>query len=689
MEIQFGDLIFNIDSNGEVSLVKFWSVDNRDAVSAYPYFKVPVLDFAGGDSSGRYRHTTSNETRTLKYVSHTQEKNRLIIVQKNENVQVVSTYESYGDTNAIRITQELTNISGEEQCLELANTVGLSFGRNVVKEHKDWYFHRFTNARYTESMPDVRSLYDLGLYWNNGIYKMFNVGNVSSLDYIPQGIVENRKNSDFIMFQIESYSSWYVEFATAANMFTLQLGGPNAHNHAWNRVLEPGQSYQTVPVALCYGKSVNQVAAEITRYRRHLKPKCEAEKNLPVVFNEYMHYSWDHPFEERTLQTAPHVAKAGVNYYVIDCGWQSATEVDNESNMYRLFGTWTQDRSRFPNGLKSVSDAIHAQGMKFGMWVSPEVVGCENWEMLDYYGDDCFLTRNGKKIFNGTGYLLDYRQKKVRDYMTATIDRMVLEYGCDYIKFDGSPNPGLGTDARSTSLGAGLEEHIQAYTAWSKEMTQRYPNVIFEGCAMGGQRMDYKALSIFHLLSTSDQINYLHYPYIIGNVLMSVLPEQAAVWSYPVDRNTYNLGQDDGTNALTPPEKVVLNMANAVLGRVHLASRIFLLDEQKQALIREGMEFYKRIIPDKLESVPYLPKGYNLFGDTLVATGLKTEKKVYLGVWNLYGDKDVTIPLPEITAKNVTVAYPRSLPTDYTFTEASLTIHFTEDEQARIFEITL
>ena len=49
----------------------------------------------------------------------------------------------------------------------------------------------------------------------------------------------------------------------------------------------------------------------------------------------------------------------------------------------------------------------------------------------------------------------------------------------------------------------------------------------------------------------------------------------------------------------------------------------------------------------------------------------------------------MTLPLPEITAKNVSVAYPVSLKTDYSFTENSLTVHFTEDEQARVFEIDL
>ena len=105
--------------------------------------------------------------------------------------------------------------------------------------------------------------------------------------------------------------------------------------------------------------------------------------------------------------------------------------------------------------------------MKFGLCLAPEVVGQGNPEMLAYYGDEGFLTRNGRKIGHKTGYLLDYRNPKVREYMSATIDRMVNEYGCDYIKFDGCPNPGLGTDRDSTSLGNGLEEHVNAFLQWA------------------------------------------------------------------------------------------------------------------------------------------------------------------------------------------------------------------------------
>jgi alpha-galactosidase len=357
--------------------------------------------------------------------------------------------------------------------------------------------------------------------------------------------------------------------------------------------------------------------------------------------------------------------------------------------MYRNFGTWREDRERFPEGIKAVSDYVHSLGMKFGLWIAPEVVGCDNQEMLDYYGDECFIARNGEKVYHGSGYLLDYRHPKVIDYMTATIDRMVTEYGCDYIKFDGCPNPGMGTDVNATGLGDGLEKCMDAFTDWAYEMTRRHPDVIFEDCAGGGLRTDYKALSIFHLISTSDQTSYIHYPYICGNILCSVLPEQAAVWSYPVDTKCYVPGDVAATNANVTEERVVMNMINSLLGRVHLASRLHYLTEEKLALVTEGIALYDRIAEEKKNSLPYLPKGYSMFGDTFVAAGIRTESKVYLAMWNLEGARHVELPLPEINVKLASVAYPATLETRFTCTENILTVDFTEDYQARFFELNI
>ena len=65
------------------------------------------------------------------------------------------------------------------------------------------------------------------------------------------------------------------------------------------------------------------------------------------------------------------------------------------------------------------------------------------------------------------------------------------------------------------------------------------------------------------------------------------------------------------------------------------------------------------------------------------------DEKLYLGAWNLHGERHVEIELPEINAVSAKVAYPVKLDTVYSLKDNVLTVDFNEDEQARLFEIEL
>lgn len=685
MDMIWGGLTFRVTDNGTVALIKSFDYDNTAREDKHSRMPFAEAELAGGATSGTIDQHGAEASKQLRYVSHEENGNVLSITQRSDVMEIVSSFTKYDDTNAVRVTQKIKNTSGEPICLESANSATVYFG-NAVADSKDWYVHKFTNYRYSEVAPEVRSLYDMGFYWVNASNRTVNCGNHSTIEYVPMGIVENRAENSFFMFQIESYYDWYYEFDVSGGMYSLYLGGPNARYHEWNKILAPGECYETVPAALCGGASLNDVLAQMTRYRRHIKPDSIPDRHLPAIFNEYMHLSWDDPWAAKTAALAPEIAKTGCEYYVIDCGWHDEVPANI---VYRHFGTWYESKMRFPEGLRKTADLVHSLGMKFGLWIAPEVVGKDNVRMIEYYGDECFLTRNGKKICNSTGYLIDYRHPKVRDYMTKAFDRMILEYGVDYIKYDGCSSAGSGPDRDCTSPGDGLEEHVRAFLGWTAEMMRRHPNVIFEDCAGGGQRLDYSALSLFSLASTSDQTDYLKYPYIVGNIFCAVLPEQAAVWSYPVATTLDNYDEPKDADSYVSEERVVLNMINALLGRIHLASRVNLLNETKQALIREGVEYYNKMTPDKLESVPYLPIGYTRFGDTLVCAGIRTEKKLYLGVWNLHGERHVEIKLPEINVLSAKVAYPAAMETKFSCKDNTLVVDFTQDEQARLFEMEI
>ena len=91
-------------------------------------------------------------------------------------------------------------------------------------------------------------------------------------------------------------------------------------------------------------------------------------------------------------------------------------------------------------------------------------------------------------------YLLDFRHEKVRNYLSQTIDRMVNEYGAEYIKFDYNQDCGPGTDYHSFSRGEGLEDHMQAYYDWARSMAEKYPEYSFDKHKGYGTKAHYAAI---------------------------------------------------------------------------------------------------------------------------------------------------------------------------------------------------
>ncbi len=639
-------------------------------------------------SHGGTRIVTSSEGDHFKYVSHTLEENKLIIIQETEVLRSETVFEGYNDTDAVSVYTKVQNITEKTITLEEVSSVVIGgitpYG---YKNTDNMFLTTFVQSHHGECQPLRLSFADCGLFTHphqGGFQKKIsfaNVGGWSTKERLPQAIIENAETNDFLMFQIESSNSWFFEISSrvAAGCEDMYLctGLANTTCGSWWKKLAPGESYTTITTALSTGKSLNDVVGEMTKYRRHICGLSDCDKHLPTIFNEYMHLSWDSPSEENVKKYAPIAAKTGVEYYVIDCGWFD--EVD-PSIIYHYLGAWKESKTRFPSGLKKTMDYIKSLGMKPGLWIEPEIIGHKCAEMQEFYDDDCFWQRNGERLTIFNRQFLDYRHPKVIDYMSETIRRMVEDYGAEYIKFDWNQDPGAGTDYNADSFGDGLEKCNKAFFDWIEKMKKRFPHVVFEGCASGGMRMDYKSLRTFSLLSTSDQIQYMSYPYIAGNVLSAVIPEQAAVWSYPVGQCTPEQITD---------RQIIVNMINSFLGRMHLASHLDWMNENQLALVTEGVDFYNTLTEVKKRALPYFPLGFTKFGEKLVSAGLKDGKKIYLAVWNLDtqpAEYDIKLESEIFSAK---IVYPCNANSSYKFNENCLTVEFFEGVSASFFEIDL
>ncbi len=668
MEVQFSGYRIVVDNEKRVSLNGFALTEIQLAGGTRPMVN---NNFAVGTS----------EAITLRYVSHEQTKDRLIITERNENIEVVTAFSAYEGTDAVAVEKSIKNISCVPITIESASTLTLPLGMNIDNADKT-YFYKFVQSHHSECQVRKFSLFDFGFFrsYARNFKKLSfaNIGSWSTKEELPQGIIEDGLTSKFVMFEIESNHNWYYELSTVGEEFYLSLIGNSSSAHRYARVLSQGETYTCARVAIASGSTLNETIGNMTKYRRYIAGKSAEDRDLPVIFNEYMHLSWDEPCEKKTRGYAPMVAAAGAKYYIIDCGWHD--DMEDGVWVYPYMGRWKESKKNFPEGIRATTDYIRSLGLKAGLWIEPEIIGDKCAEMLEYYDEDCFLHRNGARIHVGNKYILDFRAKKVRDYLTETIRRMVEDYGADYIKMDYNVDSGF--------VDGDFEEERKTYLKWADEMQTRFNGVLFETCSSGGMRMDYETLKHFSIVSTSDQIRDLMYPYIVGNVLSAVLPEQAAVWSYPVSAPC--IGGEVDPNTVTC-EKVVLNMVNAFLGRMHLASDLSKLSADKFNLVREGVEYSEKLAEIKRKASPYFPLGFTDFSAQTVSCGLKADEngreKLYLAVWVLRDNKTAKIPLTG--AKSVALGYPNSVPTKFALSGDMLTVEFPESNSARIFEIEL
>jgi alpha-galactosidase len=78
--------------------------------------------------------------------------------------------------------------------------------------------------------------------------------------------------------------------------------------------------------------------------------------------------------------------KLGLDYWWMDAGWYPC------DGSWPKTGTWEVDKTRFPNGLRPISDEAHSKGIKTIVWFEPERVAGGTW-LYDKHRSGCSSRR--------------------------------------------------------------------------------------------------------------------------------------------------------------------------------------------------------------------------------------------------------------------------------------------------------
>jgi len=472
----------------------------------------------------------------------------------------------------------------------------------------------------------------------------------SSGTFLPTAALANRESKQTLAWQIENNGPWKWELDVLfdpTEALALALLGPTDLEHAWTTVLEPGQSFTTVPASFALSdQGLAGAVGELTRHRRASHLFVGPDQRRPLIFNDYMNALMGDPTTEKLLPLIDAAADVGADTFCIDAGWY-----DDGTDWWPSVGAWEPSTTRFqPGGLRAVLDRIRERGMTPGLWVEPEVIGVRSPKAAEL-PEEAFMRRRGIRIVEHDRYFLDFRSAAARDYLDAVFARLIEEYGARYFKWDYNVTPGSGPDTDASGPGEGLLDHARALLEWVDALRARYPDVVLEACSSGAMRMDSATLARYDLQSTTDQQDYRLYPVIAAAAPMSMPIEMAGNWAYP---------QPEWND-----EQVAFTFVTGLSGRLYMSGHPHRLGASQLALVKEAAALYPEIIHHHAHALPSWPLGVPEWESPQVALSSDGDNVSYVFVWNRAADatEPIQLSLPHFRgdAVDVSVAYPTAL----------------------------
>ena len=238
----------------------------------------------------------------------------------------------------------------------------------------------------------------------------------------------------------------------------------------------------------------------------------EGGKVNPTLLN-----SWEGAYfnftTETLLRMMDDAAGMGLEMFVLDDGWFGNEFPRNGDNAG--LGDWEVNVSKLPEGIDYLAKYAHDKGLKFGIWIEPEMVNPNS--NLAHAHPEWVVQSQGREIYQGRNqWVLDLSNPAVEDFVFGIFDRtMQLAPNIDYIKWDcNRVIQSFGSHYLKADQDRFYVEYTQGLYNVMRRIREKYPKVIIQCCSSGGGRLDYGALRYCNEVWTSDNTDALSRVYI-------------------------------------------------------------------------------------------------------------------------------------------------------------------------------
>lgn len=261
--------------------------------------------------------------------------------------------------------------------------------------------------------------------------------------------------------------------------------GINPQGFEW--VLDPGESFTSPELVLVYS---DEGIGKMTRtfhdlYRDHLIRGKYRDQRRPILLNSWEAVYFD-MCSEKLLQIAQAASDVGIELFVLDDGWFGHRNDDNTS-----LGDWTVNEDKIKGGLKAFSERIRSIGMKFGIWMEPEMVSQDS-DLYRAHPDWVIQIPGREPALCRNQYVLDLSRDEIREYVYSRICDVLHSGEISYLKWD--MNRQLsdigGLCLAKERQGEMYHRYVLGLYDLLERLNRDFPDLLLETCSGGGARFD-------------------------------------------------------------------------------------------------------------------------------------------------------------------------------------------------------
>ena len=266
--------------------------------------------------------------------------------------------------------------------------------------------------------------------------------------------------------------------------------------------LPSGEIFRTPEFYFTYSlNGKGQASRNFHDWARRYQVKDGDQTRMTLLNNwEATYFDFD---EQKLIGLMDEAKKLGVDMFLLDDGW-FANKYPRSSDHQGL-GDWIETADKLPNGIGRLTAEAKKHGIKFGIWIEPEMVNPKS-ELYEKYKDWVIHLPNREEYYFRNQMVLDLSNPAVQDYVFGVVDQLMTKYpDLAFFKWDcNSPITNIYSPylkGKQTHL---YIDYVKGLYKVLDRIKAKYPNLPMMLCAGGSGRSDYEALKYFTEFWPSD-----------------------------------------------------------------------------------------------------------------------------------------------------------------------------------------